>query len=99
MALKDTIVDISQNHARRPLSSNGVAHTLTTSSKLYSFAQNRLLTGVEHLILQGYPFDLDPSTLSESDLRTVAGEGIALPCLGVLIMCLCLVQNQNETSM
>ncbi len=98
MALNNTLVDISQNHGRRPLSNAmGVAHTLTTSSKLYSYDQRRLLTGVEHLFLQGYPYDVEvPSNLTDTDLRTLAGEGIALPCLGLIILCLWLVHTNSR---
>ena len=87
-ATAEVLVDVSQSHTRRPLSNpvTGVAHTLTTSSQLYSFKQERVLDGIEHLLLQGYPKDLRvPDSVSESDLRTMAGEGIALPCMSMVI--------------
>ena len=92
-ALRGTVVDISQSHARRPISNNGVARTLTTSSSLFSFTHGRLLTAYEHLLLQGYPSTVEiPINVTESDIRSMAGEGIALPCLAIIVWSLHLVQ-------
>ena len=84
--LRDCIVDTSQSHARHPYSSEqGVAHCLTTSSRLYSFRRDRVLLGLEHLFLLGYPMNTKlPETMSENAARSLAGEAVALPCLAVL---------------
>lgn len=96
--LKNHMVDVSQNHDRRPLSSPPAARALTTSSKLYIFDQKRLLTPEEHLLLQGYNETavVRPKGVSGSDLRRMAGEGIALPCLGTIIWALFLTKKFHK---
>eukprot|EP00439_Symbiodinium_sp_Y106_P030818 s7503_g3.t1 len=86
-ALNDALVDFSQSHGRRPFSNtDGTAHCLTSSSQLYSFRLDRCLLPVEHLFLQGYPVSVAvPEELNDRDVRSIAGEGIALPCLATLI--------------
>lgn len=93
-ALNDAIVDVSQSHGRRPVSnSQGVAHTLTTSSQLFSYRQERLLVPFEHLLLQGYPSNTKiPKELSDRDVRSLAGEAIALPSLGTICWALYLLR-------
>ena len=87
VALKDVLVDFSQSHSRRPYSNTeGTAHCLTTSSQLYSFRLDRCLLAVEHLLLQGYPVNtVVPEGFNDRELRALAGEGIALPCLATLV--------------
>ena len=87
-AVRGSFVDISQSHGRRPFNMPGAAaHTLTTGSQLYSFEHRRVLEPAEHLALQGYP-----DGFSASKLRAIAGEGIALPCLALVIWALYLVR-------
>ena len=86
----DLVVDISQNHVRKPLSdSSGFLRTICTSSLLYHFSADRLLHPLEHFFLQGYSDQLVlPQSLSVRDLRSMAGEAICLPCLGSIVWCL-----------
>ena len=88
----ELVVDVSQSHARRPMPAlTGPNRCLTTGARLFSFAKNRLLCGFEHLLLQGYSESLIvPNNVSENELRVLAGEAIALPCLGTLIWALTL---------
>ena len=85
-ALQTTFADLSQSHARQPFNSTDVARTLTTSSRLWCFAQHRFLRVEEHLSLQGYSRALSvPEGLKESEVRALAGEGIALPPLAMIL--------------
>ena len=93
--LADKLIDISQSHERRPLP-GGTNRCLTTSSRLFWFQQRRLLTGIEHMLLQGYTLPMItavPKTVSNNDLKDIAGEGIALPCLGSIVWALKLTAN------
>lgn len=101
-ALKDTILDYSQSHSRRPFSnSDGVARSLTTSSSLYSYRLDRELHPVEHLYLQGFPMPgadgsigvRIPENMPPTEVKKMAGEGIALPCLAMVIWALFLTQG------
>lgn len=85
--LKDSLVDVSQSHARPSFSnSDGTARCLCTGSELYSFRQDRIVHPRRHLMLQGHPESvIAPNGFTNSDLRAIAGESIALPCLGCLI--------------
>ena len=87
VALREVLLDISQSHSRRPFSGpDGISRCLTTSSRLFFFGQQRLVAAMEHFRLQGYDNSLSaPTGVSDSDLRRMAGEGIALPCLGVIV--------------
>ena len=86
-AMGDTLLDISQSHARRCFTNEScVARCLTTSSQLYSFKHDRLLEPLEHLLLQGYPLSTEvPDSFTAQATRSLAGEGIALPCLATLV--------------
>ena len=89
-ALKDTLLDMSQSHERRPFS-NGedIARCLTTGSWLYSYRLDRVLLPLEHLLLQGYPVSTRiPEKMNDKDVRDLAGEAIALPCLAVVVWAL-----------
>ena len=86
-AVKDVILDVSQSH-KRPTYSNqaGVARCLCTSSDLYSYKEDRVLEPMEHVLMQGHSSSVViPESLSSGDVRSIAGESIALPCLGCII--------------
>lgn len=82
-----TLVDVSQSHKRRAFSNiDGVASCLCTGSSLYSYSLDRMLMASEHLLMQGHSTSLViPSSFSKTNVRRIAGESIALPCLGMLI--------------
>ena len=93
--LSETLVDVSQSHDRRPLPKlEGPNRCLTTSSSLFWFQQRRLLCPVEHMLLQGYTLPLQvPQTVSNHQLTSIAGEGIALPNLATIVWALKLTAN------
>jgi hypothetical protein len=86
-SLKGILLDTSQSHERKTMTNvNGIAPCLTTSSTLYSFDRKGMVLGFEHMLLQGHRSDIQvPETMTDHDLRVLAGEGIALPCLGTIV--------------
>ena len=92
---QELFIDVSQNHVRKPLSNaSGELRTLLTSTRLYHYGSDRLLLPVEHLALQGYsPEIVVPQELSAKDVRDMAGEAIALPCLATVMWCLHMVKD------
>ena len=92
------IVDTSQNHVRKPLSSaDGFLRTLLTSSDLYHFGEDRAVLPVEHLFLQGYGEEVVvPKGSTPNDVRTLAGEAICLPCLATVLWCLHLTKDLTQ---
>ena len=92
--LKETLLDFSQNPCRRAFSGkNDTAHCLCTSSQVYSYHVDRCVFGVEYMRLQGWGFEINIPPECESKLRELAGEGIALPCLGTIVWALYLVKG------
>ena len=85
--MRQTLVDVSQGHVRRPLNHvSGEARCLTTSSTLYYMHEDRVLCPKENLLLQGYDSCCRiPDSWTEADTRRIAGEGIALPALGLVV--------------
>ncbi len=60
---------------------------------MYSHALDRTLTGVEILSLQGLPvadvvdcLTCDPQPFSEKDLHHLAGQGMGLPSVGMILL-------------
>ncbi len=91
-ALKHTYVDVSQNPCRKAFTSKrgtGMNHTLATSTQLFSFYRNGFLVPIEYMYLQGHRRSLAiPSEMSQRALRTLAGEGICVPCLATILISL-----------
>ena len=92
--LQNVIVDVSQNPDRSAFTPcSGVNHTLTTSSQLVHLGQLRTVLPSEYMFFQGHnrcsvKFP-DSSVASSRTIRTLAGEGMLLPCLGVIVWSLC----------
>ncbi len=87
-SMDGVFVDLSQNPCRQPWTnfSTNVSKCLTTGSSLYSFAKQRLVLPVELLYFQGHPRTITlPDGMSNRSATALAGEGIALPCLGSLV--------------
>ena len=83
--LQHVYVDLSQNPARRKFSRAGMCPTMTTSTRLFSFHRNGLLLPLEMMLLQGHRRTLTiPRGLSPEGLKTLAGEGMCVPCLGTI---------------
>ena len=99
--LKHVIVDISQNPSRRNFTNEqGFAHTMCTSARLVHLGRKRVVTPREMMWLQGHNVKTTviPEDIDHEDLRKLAGEGMALPCLGLALWCLCLVKGFCKTT-
>ena len=93
-AVKGIIVDVSQNPGRRPFTNkDGLHRTLTTSSLQVHLGKRRIVTAREMMFQQGHPTSIIvPEGMSQAALRKLAGEGMALPCLGMCLWCIFLVK-------
>ena len=90
-ALATTVVDVSQNPCRRNYTpSHGVNHTLCTSSLLVHLGKFRTVVPAEAMMWQGHNIQRlkFPTGESNRTWRCLAGEGMALPCIGTVIWCL-----------
>ena len=83
-------VDYSQNHDRQPW---GGVRCLTTSTSLYSFERDREVLGIEHIFQMGWAPSEIPSEMTDSELKDLAGEAQALPCLCCAIYALILAAD------
>jgi len=88
--LKEKYVDVSQSLKRKSFSdAHGFARTQTTSTILYSFDQDRVVVGREMLLLQGHSRNFRiPPGVKDTVVKELAGEGMAVPCVGLLLWCL-----------
>lgn len=89
-SMKDIYIDVSQNPVRQPWTNkDGVTKCLTTSSMLYSYGLQRMLLPVELLFLQGHRRNVTiPTRMAPRSVSLLAGEGIFLPSLGLLVQAL-----------
>lgn len=94
-AIESTLVDVSQNPGRQNFTNReGFTHTLTTSSVLVHLGRGTILHPKEMLFLQGHGAQTRvPRSLKPADLKRLAGEGMALPCLGTCIWAQFLVRG------
>ena len=91
--LHDAYIDTSQNPKFISIGSpGGDMACLTTSSQVYSFGRDRMLVPQEYMLLQGHRrgFKLPASG---TRVRQLAGEGICLPVLGVVIWAMYLTKG------
>lgn len=59
--------------------------TLATSTLLYSYEKDRLLSGAAHMQLLGWPLPLLPQgTFSEAEYRHLAGNGFSAPVAAMI---------------
>lgn len=95
----DVFVDWSQNPARRAYSGkNGEIRCLCTSSQIYSFEADRALFPIEYMRLQGWGFDIEIPQECTGKMRELAGQGMALPCLAVLVWSVYLLKGLPATA-
>ena len=93
-SLRRTYVDISQSHSRKVVTwQNGITPTVTTSTEMYSFGLDRVITPVEILRLHGHENPVIPKGMSYRDLKRLAGEGMAVPCIASVIWCIFLTRQ------
>ena len=86
---QNLVLDVSQNPDRHAYTKDGKFPCLTTSSHLYWYARDGMLVPLEHMLLQGHRRNLQiPKDMSSRALRQLAGEGMSLPCLGLLVWCM-----------
>ena len=71
----------------------GLTRTQTTSTLLYSFDSDSVVLGREMLLLQGQPQSLQIEGQKDSVLRSLAGEGMAVPCVGLVVWALMLTKQ------
>lgn len=86
--LQDTFVDVSQNPSRRAFTNaKGEIKCLHTNTQLYSFDRDGIVLPFEHMLLQGHSQCLMvPTCMSGKDLQDLAGMGICLPCIGLVLV-------------
>ncbi len=94
-ALRHCVVDLSQNPCRRSFTSQqNMKHALTTSTRAVHLGEWRVVVPRELMYMQGHPRSkVVPPETSQTWLRGLAGEGMALPCLGVCIFAQNLVKG------
>jgi site-specific DNA-cytosine methylase len=93
--MMDTYCDYTQSHGRKNYTNRqGCNHAFTTATEMYSFGHDRVVMPTEMLSMHGYPADMAiPDNITPSELKAMAGNGIALPCLGTIMWSLYLVQR------
>jgi hypothetical protein len=52
---------------------------------MYSFQMDQLLTPDHHMAAQGHPFHGALRTMLPCDLKSLAGQGFALPCIATVL--------------
>ena len=93
-------VDVSQSLDRLKLSGPGKPlQTFTTSTQVYLYAQDRILLPEEMLLLHGQSTrPRSAAGVSQELHRQHAANGMALPCLGMLVWALFLLKQFPEAS-
>ena len=74
------ICDFTQSADRTPWTS-GHARSLCANTSLYHFQADRALVPKEMLMMLGWSSDVDLSTLSDGQIRDLAGESMGCPCI------------------
>ena len=86
---QELIIDLSQSLSRASWSRNKV-RAITTGSTYYVYSLDRIITGSEHFTLLGMPLPAEiASSISERQLREMAGEAFAAPVAAVAMLALC----------
>ena len=84
--IKRVVVDVSQDMLRRPWSADSFP-TLTRSSEIFVYARERALIGTEHLQVCGFQASaLDLSCVSQSQQKDLAGDGMAVPSVTLVVL-------------
>ncbi len=84
--VKDFWANPSQGVQRHPWTTGG--GVLTPRSIWYSFEKDSCLDAVDFLRLQGLPTRVDTTTLSDSELRDLAGDGYPCPLIAMAFLAL-----------
>lgn len=92
--LRHMYADVSQNPKYRAFSKQGVTSCLTTSTLMYSFQRDGVVLPIELMTIQGHRRDLVfPPSMTASQVKDLAGEGMFLPCLATIVWSLYLVNG------
>jgi hypothetical protein len=82
----DQFCNISQSVQRKPW---GCAGTFMRSTELYSLELDYALTGLSMMRILGWPSNVvSPSTMSNNDLRELAGEAYSVPISSIVAIAL-----------
>jgi hypothetical protein len=84
--------DVSQSITRRAWGVEPL-RTLTQSTVLYSFQHDAIVRPEHHFRFQGWGVGLNLSRLSPTQMRSLAGEGFALPSIGTALWSAVLVRG------
>jgi hypothetical protein len=97
--MQNMYTDYTQSHGRRNFTTRaGYNHCFTTTTELYGFDIDRVVMPIEMLMMHGWKMEtVIPSSLLPMDLKTMVGNGIALPCLGAVVWGLFLVKQLQPT--
>lgn len=102
-AIQGTIVDISQNPIRRAFTpDHGVNHCLRTSAQLVHLGLERMILPAEMMMFQGHnssklKYPAGSEAMSNRQARHLAGEGMFLPSLGLVVWCLLLTGSLGRS--
>lgn len=99
--LKDSYIDVSQSHDRKVVTNrSGVTPTVTTATELYSFNKDRLVLPQEIMRMHGHCLEQTrfPAGMSLAEMRRLAGEGMAVCCIGTVIWCVYLTKHFASTA-
>ena len=87
--MKHIYVDVSQSVLRDCFTSGDeVSPCFTTSTEMYSFAEDRVILPQEMLSMHGYQSVAVPNSVSPRDLKRMVGGGMSLPCVGTVLAAL-----------
>ena len=94
-ALSNVFCDVSQNPMFRTFTNSvGITGCLSTSTCLFSFGRDDFVLPIELLYFQGHGRSLSiPPHMRQQQIRDLAGEGISLPCLGVIMWAIYLTKG------
>eukprot|EP00971_Amphidinium_carterae_P288790 5734399-Amphidinium_carterae.1 len=90
------MVDITQNGHRKPWSVQ--PRSICGDSKLFFFPRGRALVAVEHLLLMGWKATTNVSGATAHQVRDLAGEAMAPPCVGMATLSLALALPEFWTN-
>ena len=83
-AAKDFFADISQSVLRKPWGGEEFP-CITQTSEVYSFEHDGIVSPSQQMQLQGHSKQVKLCTLTEAQVRSLAGEGFSATCIGAVL--------------